>query len=97
MKQDELKKPVQGIGSIIVYNAKTDKKLIAKKLLRFFFEENCDKCVPCREGVLRIAEMLEGKLDKKALDDIFFALKQTSLCPLGKCLVIPLKSLFRIL
>ncbi|MDP2909493.1 MAG: NADH-ubiquinone oxidoreductase-F iron-sulfur binding region domain-containing protein, partial [bacterium] len=45
----------------------------------------CDKCAPCREGIYRIYEMIQtGKLDKKVLDDIFFAMEQTSFCPLGK-------------
>ena len=54
----ELNQQVKGIGSIIVYNrAATNVLLLAEKLVEFLQQENCDKCVPCREGIYRISEM----------------------------------------
>lgn len=53
---------VQGTGSIIVHLvSKTDPKELMKKWIEFFFKENCGKCVPCREGVYHIKEILERK------------------------------------
>ena len=57
-------------------------------------EENCDKCVPCREGVYRISEMVkEEKIDREFLDDLFFTLDNTSYCALGRSVVVPFRSL----
>jgi NADH:ubiquinone oxidoreductase subunit F (NADH-binding) len=57
-------------------------------------EQNCDKCVPCREGLWRLKEMIDKKkIDEKVLNDIIFTLKETSLCGLGKIAGIPLNSL----
>jgi NADH:ubiquinone oxidoreductase subunit F (NADH-binding) len=92
---NELSQKVSGIGSIIVFNRKkTDPYALMKKWAKFFLNENCDRCVPCREGVYRIYEMLEqGKIDRKTIDDIFFVLKETSFCPLGRAVVYPFSSL----
>ena len=93
---NELNKKVEGIGAIIVVKKSRSKQYI-NNLMSFFLKENCDKCVPCREGVIRIAEMMNKGIDEKALDDILFVMKKTSLCPLGKCLVIPIKSMLKLL
>ncbi len=91
----ELNRKIKGIGGIIVLNkGKTDLLALMTKWIDFFLAENCDKCVPCREGVYRIAEMLKkGKIDKKLLSDFLFVLEQTSFCPLGKSVAGPFKGL----
>lgn len=92
----ELNRQVKGIGSIIVYNRDTTNAFfLMKKLVEFFHKENCDKCVPCREGIYRINEMFERKqIDKKTLKDLFFVLEETSFCPFGKGAVNSLMSLY---
>lgn len=91
----ELKQPVGGAGAVIIFNTKKTNPLsLMKKWAKFFLEENCDKCVPCREGVYRIDEMLrKGKVNKRLLEDLFFVLNETSFCALGECLVVPFRSL----
>lgn len=92
---DELNQPVKGLGAIIIFDRKkTNHFSLMKKWVDFFLQANCDKCVPCREGVYRIAEMLgKNKIDKKTLEDIFFVLEETSFCALGRGVVVPLRSL----
>lgn len=84
--QDELQEKVCGAGSIIIYNTKeTDSKELILGWLSFFMRENCDKCVPCREGLYRLYEMLEKEeINKEILEDIIFVLEKTSFCGLGK-------------
>ena len=49
---DELDKPVEEIGCIVVFDrAKTEPLKLMKEWATFFLEENCDKCTPCREGI----------------------------------------------
>ncbi len=93
--QKELKQKVEGAGAIIVYDKKkTDPFKLMQKWSKFFMEGNCDKCVPCREGIYRIHEMLKSKkLDKKILDELFFVMKETSFCPLGSWAYLPFKTL----
>lgn len=92
---DELNQKARGAGAIIVFNRKkTDPLSLMKKWVKFFLKENCDKCVPCREGVYRIAEMLKKKeIDRELLDNLFFVLEETSFCSLGRMIVVPFSSL----
>ncbi len=101
---NELNQPVKTIGAITVFKkTKTKPMVLMKKWAKFFLQENCDRCTPCREGVYRIREILAkispGKADKKldkgskeSLNRIFLVLEKTSLCPLGRILVVPFKT-----
>lgn len=86
VKKELKKKQVGGPGAIIIFNEqKTDPLKLMEKWADFFMKENCDKCVPCREGVYQIRKMIKnGELDKKRLADLTFVLKETSFCGLGK-------------
>jgi NADH:ubiquinone oxidoreductase subunit F (NADH-binding) len=92
---EELHEKVGGAGSIIVYDKeKTNLKELMKKWINFYFEENCGKCTPCREGVYRIKEILDSdNIDMEKLKDVLFVLEETSFCPLGKGVAFPFKSL----
>lgn len=97
MLPPELDQPIKGLASIIVYDRKKTKlQALMKKWAEFFFEENCDKCVPCREGTYRILEIINKKQlsqkDKEALYDIFNVMEKTSFCPLGRNAVLPFKT-----
>ncbi len=84
---EELKdSKISGPGAIIVFNReKTDLFKLMEEWAEFFEKENCDKCVPCREAVWQIGQMVKKKkLDKKTMDDLNFVLKETSFCGLGK-------------
>lgn len=92
--KDEIKQKVCGAGAIIIYNLKeTNPILLLKEWISFFMRENCDKCVPCREGLYRLYEYLEGgKIDKEILEDIIFVLEKSSFCGLGKGAAIAIKT-----
>jgi formate dehydrogenase beta subunit len=93
----EANKKVGGSGAIVVFDRKkTDPYVLMKKWAQFFLEQNCDKCVPCREGVYRIFEMLKQKqLDPKTLEDLFLVLDQSSYCALGRMVIVPFRSLIK--
>lgn len=82
----DLNKPMCGVGSIVVFDdQKTDTIKLMKKWVDFYINENCGKCVPCREGVYRIREMLKKpeKIDWVLFRDILEVMQQTSFCGLG--------------
>jgi len=89
---DELTKAgsMMGSGGMIVMDEDTCMVDTAKYFLTFLEEEACGKCVPCREGIKRMRQILdditEGKgeeRDIELLERISAALKDTSLCALG--------------
>jgi len=61
---------------------------------RFFLAENCGKCVPCREGIFRLCELLEQeKFDRGAADEILLLLREASFCPFGRSAASPFATL----
>ncbi len=82
---------VMGSGGVIVYNNDRDVIEMAKMALDFFEEENCGKCVPCREGTKRMAEALarlsrgEGsKYEIEDMESLAETMMLSSLCGLGQ-------------
>ena len=89
---DELTKvgSMMGSGGMIVMDENTCMVDIAKYFLTFLEGESCGKCVPCREGVKRMCEILtditEGKGndgDIELLERLSATLIDSSLCALG--------------
>ena len=82
-----------GSGAIIVFDDTTDMKPILLRIARFFRDESCGQCVPCRVGTKRQEEILERMLsepkgDRRAdvlvLSDIAQAMRDASICGLGQ-------------
>jgi NADH-quinone oxidoreductase subunit F len=64
---------------------------ICLSIAKFYTYESCGKCTPCREGTIRIINILKKVRDKKAsekdlefLKEIAQHIKETSLCGLGQ-------------
>jgi len=91
----ELKQPLCGLGSLIVYEMKkTNLISLAKEWIEFLESGNCKKCVPCREGLYRLKESIkEGRIDEALFKDLFFVLENTSFCALGRMAPSPFKDL----
>ncbi len=89
---DELTKvgSMMGSGGMIVMDENTCMVDIAKYFIAFLEEESCGKCVPCREGLKRMWQILtdisEGRGkdgDVESLERLSAAIKDSSLCALG--------------
>jgi len=89
---DELTKvgSMMGSGGMIVMDENTCMVDIAKYFVSFLEGESCGKCVPCREGLKRMREILtdisEGRGkegDIELLESLSVALTDGSLCALG--------------
>ena len=81
---------MMGSGGMIVMDDKSCMVDVARYFLAFLKEESCGKCVPCREGVRRMSDILEdicaGKGtegDINLLEDMSQAIADGSLCALG--------------
>ena len=80
-----------GSGALLVCNEDTCVVDLAKVILRFFRDECCGKCTPCRIGTLRLYEIMtqisEGKACLEDLDlmqKISEAMSEVSNCGLGQ-------------
>jgi len=82
---------IMGSGGMIVLDEDSCMVDVAKFFLEFTMSESCGKCTPCREGTLRMYEILEritrgesreGDLDR--LERLANLVKKTALCGLGQ-------------
>ena len=80
-----------GSGGIIVMDEDTFIPEVALTAINFYMHESCGQCIPCREGLAKIQQILKNLLNGKGkTGDIDLILKLTksingsTLCPLGE-------------
>ena len=80
-----------GSGGLVVMNEDTCIVEVARFFMHFTQVESCGKCVPCREGTKNMLAILEKIVRGKAtmedldlLEELAHAVKDGSLCGLGK-------------
>jgi NADH-quinone oxidoreductase subunit F len=93
---------MMGSGGMIVMDDRSCMVDVAKYFLAFLQEESCGKCVPCREGVRRMREILEdicagkgSEGDIELLEKIATGVADGSLCALGGSAPNPVLSTLR--
>ncbi|MDP2968280.1 MAG: NADH-quinone oxidoreductase subunit NuoF [Deltaproteobacteria bacterium] len=93
---------MMGSGGMIVMDEETCIVDVAKYFVHFLQEESCGKCLPCREGLKRMGEILdsitEGRGNQESLsllEELAEVVVDTSLCGLGKTAPNPVLSALR--
>jgi len=93
---------MMGSGGMIVMDDRSCMVDVARYFLAFLKEESCGKCVPCREGVRRMSDILEdicagkGKEgDVELLETMSQSIADGSLCALGGSAPNPVLSTIR--
>jgi ferredoxin len=88
-----------GSGGLVVMDETNCMIEIARFFMKFTQKESCGKCVPCREGTMRMLEILErivagkGKEgDIETLDELCVVISKAALCGLGKTAPNPVMS-----
>jgi len=91
-----------GAGGMTVMDENTCMVNMAKYFIDFLATESCGKCVPCREGLKQMRQILANIIcgkgkggDIKLLDEIAEVTRDASLCALGKGAANPVLSTLR--
>ncbi len=85
-----------GSAAIVVLSDKDDMKQVALNLLRFFEDESCGQCTPCRVGTEKLVKLMERpKWDERLMDEVSRAMTDASICGLGQAAANPLKMVFK--
>ncbi|HYB10614.1 MAG TPA: NAD(P)H-dependent oxidoreductase subunit E [Alphaproteobacteria bacterium] len=85
-----------GSAAIIVLSDKDDIKAVALNLMRFFEDESCGQCTPCRVGTEKAVKLMERPVwDEKLLDELSATMRDASICGLGQAAPNPLMSVFK--
>jgi len=95
-------KSMVGSGAIVVCATGTCMLDMALNAVRFYRNESCGKCVPCRLGSQQMVEILQrwtrGEYDSKDLEtvkNLCDTLRNTSICGLGQIVPAPIESVLR--
>jgi NADH-quinone oxidoreductase subunit F len=90
---------MMGSGSIIVIDEDTCVVDLARYFVDFLCDESCGKCVPCREGLKQMREILDAIVsgrgqvgDLQLLKEIAGLMRNASLCALGRSAANPVLS-----
>jgi NADH:ubiquinone oxidoreductase subunit F (NADH-binding)/(2Fe-2S) ferredoxin len=93
---------MMGSGGLIVMDERNCMVDVARYFVKFLVDESCGKCVPCREGLKQLLEILtritrgEGcEEDLESIESLCVVLEEGSLCALGKSAANPVRSTLR--
>jgi len=82
--EKDLRQPLNGLGSIIIYHQSEDALGLLRKWIDFHISQSCGKCVPCREGGYRLREILQKEpIDWQTARELLENMQQASFCGLG--------------
>ncbi len=95
-----------GSGAIVVCDDTTCMLDMALNAVRFYRNESCGKCVPCRVGSQKMSDMLvrwtqgglpepQYRADLALLDELSQAMSLTSICGLGQIVPAPIQSVLK--
>jgi NADH:ubiquinone oxidoreductase subunit F (NADH-binding) len=89
-----------GSGAVVFVGKSSDLLEAGHSLTRFFRNESCGKCVPCRVGTEKAVKMMERATNisddqQEELEELHATLARTSICGLGQVALGPLLSILR--
>ena len=85
-----------GSAAVIILSDRDDIKAAALNLMRFFEDESCGQCTPCRSGTQKAAGLMAKPVwDQALLGDLSEAMRDASICGLGQAAANPLMSVIR--
>ena len=74
-----------GSAAVVILSDKDDIRAAAVNLMRFFEDESCGQCTPCRVGTEKAVKlMLRKGWDEKLLGELSVAMRDASICGLGQ-------------
>ncbi len=85
-----------GSAAVIVLSDKDDLPAAALNLMRFFEDESCGQCTPCRVGTEKAVKLMQAaRWDRALLEELSRTMMDASICGLGQAAPNPLLSLLR--
>ena len=81
-----------GSAAIIVLSDKDSAKNMALNAMRFFEDESCGQCTPCRVGTAKASHLMaKDEWNKELLEELARAMEDASICGLGQAAPNPLR------
>jgi formate dehydrogenase len=85
-----------GSHAVVILSDMDDMKAVALNLMRFFEDESCGQCTPCRVGTEKAVKLMaQGPWDTALLTELSDAMRDASICGLGQAAPNPLMSVLK--
>jgi len=85
-----------GSHAVIVLSDQDDMRQVALNLLRFFADESCGQCTPCRVGTEKAVKLMAApSWDRPLLEDLMKVMADASICGLGQAAMNPVRQVMR--
>src|SRR3984957_16247760 len=80
-----------GSHAVVILSDKDDMKAVALNLLKFFEDESCGQCTPCRVGTEKAVKLMaQGPWNVDLLNELSQLMRDASICGLGQAASNPL-------
>jgi formate dehydrogenase beta subunit len=80
-----------GSHAVVILSDQDDMKAVALNLMKFFEDESCGQCTPCRVGTEKAVKLMaQGPWNESLLDELSTAMRDASICGLGQAASNPL-------
>ena len=80
-----------GSHAVVILSDRDDMKAVALNLLKFFEDESCGQCTPCRAGTEKAVKLMaQGPWDASLLTELSATMRDASICGLGQAAPNPL-------
>ena len=77
---------------MVVLSDRDSAKAAALNMLRFFEDESCGQCTPCRVGCEKAVKLMQAdSWDQPLLEEVCTALADASICGLGQAAPNPIR------
>ena len=81
-----------GSAAVVVLSNHDSAKQMALNSMRFFEDESCGQCTPCRVGTAKAVKLMQKQdWDKPLLEELAKAMEDASICGLGQAAPNPLR------
>jgi NADH:ubiquinone oxidoreductase subunit F (NADH-binding)/NADH:ubiquinone oxidoreductase subunit E len=85
-----------GSHAVVILSDRDDMKAVALNLMKFFEDESCGQCTPCRAGTEKAAKLMAaGPWNEALLSELATAMRDASICGLGQAAPNPLVSVLK--
>ena len=85
-----------GSAAVVILSQQDKATDAAKNLLRFFKEESCGQCTPCRVGTAKALALMDApQWDQSLLKELSSAMMDASICGLGQAAPNPVLSVMK--
>jgi formate dehydrogenase len=85
-----------GSAAIVIFSDQDRATDAARNLMKFFSEESCGQCTPCRVGTVKALKLLEQpRWDQALLKELSVAMMDASICGLGQAAPNPVLSVMK--